>query len=156
MTTKTQTTQLHARDIMTRDPITVFMSDSIAEVAQLLESNQISGVPVLDVHDRVVGIVSKTDILRRALEGPLGARPGTYFELIAGGLGEHTDLDEEELGSVGEFMSTDLVSVTPDATVREVARKMIKESVHRVVVLDGDKRAVGIITTFDVLRTMTA
>ncbi len=54
---------------------------------------------------------------------------------------------------VEEVMACDLVSVSKDTPVREVAKKMIDENVHRVLVLSDDQRLFGIVSATDFVRT---
>jgi CBS domain-containing protein len=141
---------------MTPDPICVGADTSARELARILESNAISGVPVVDSLNRIIGVASKTDLLRRCVEGPLGSRPGTFFESLAEGLGTGTDMDPEELGTVEEFMTTEPVTGRPDEPLGTVARRMADEGVHRVVVIDNRRHVVGIVTSLDLLRQFPA
>lgn len=151
MTTKT--TQMCVSDVMTKDPLTVNCWDTVREVARVLDSNQVSGAPVIDEQGRAIGVVSRTDVLHRAVEGPVGSRPSTTLEQMADGLGAGTDMDPEELGRVEEFMSTDLVTTSPDESLYIAARRMAEANVHRLVVVDGDGYLLGIVTSLDLLRS---
>lgn len=147
-------TQLRVENVMTRNPVCVSLGTTARELAELLEANDISGVPVLDVQERVVGVVSKTDLIHRALEVPLDGGPGSFFAALAEGLSSGTggDLDPEALGTVDDFMSTDPVTATVDESIGRVARRMAEQGVHRVPVVDDRGRAIGILTTLDLLR----
>ena len=148
----TRTRALTVEQIMTSNPVTVGPGDTLVEVARMLDANEISGLPVIDVTNCVIGVVSKTDVLHRAVEGPLGSRPASFFESIAEGLGRGSDLDPEELGVVEEFMSTEFLSVSPDDSVSSVARRMSDMGYHRAIVVDADRRLLGIVTSLDILR----
>jgi CBS domain-containing protein len=151
MSVKTKAPRL-VRDIMTPDPICVGADTSARELARILEANEISGVPVVDSLHRIIGVASKTDLLRRCVEGPIGSRPGTFFESLAEGLDMGSDLDPEELGTVEEFMSTEPVTSGPEEPVGAVAHRMAEENVHRIVVVDKRRHVVGIVTSLDLLR----
>jgi CBS domain-containing protein len=155
MSVKTKAPQL-VGDIMTPDPICVGADTSARELARILESNEISGVPVVDSLHRIIGVASKTDLLRRCVEGPLGSRPGAFFESLAEGLDTGTDLHPEELGTVEEFMTTEPVTGRPDERLGVVARRMAEENVHRIVVVDKRRHVVGIVTSLDLLRQYPA
>ncbi len=77
---------------MTVDPVRVTREASAQELARLLETHKISGVPVVDELNRVVGVVSRTDLLHRCVAGPVGSRPGTFFASRAEGLAGGADL----------------------------------------------------------------
>ena len=155
MSVRTKAPQL-VKDVMTADPICIGADTSARELARILESNGISGVPVVDSLHRAIGVASRTDLLRRCVQGPLGSRPGTFFESLAEGLDVGTDMDPEELGSVEEFMSTEPVTCRPDESLGDVAHRMAEENVHRVVVVDARRHVVGIVTSLDLLREFPA
>ncbi len=141
------------KDIMTADPICVTCDTTARELARLLEANEISGVPVVDSIDRVIGVVSKTDLLRRCVEGPLGSHPGSPASLGAG-LADGTNPDSDDLGTVEDFLTPDPVTATPDEPVGVVAHRMANERVHRVVVINEHMHVVGIVTSLDLLKAV--
>lgn len=152
MTDKT-TRGLKARDIMTEDPVAVYRSASLHAIAEAFDTNEISGLPVLDESDRVIGIVSKTDVIHRCLEGPPGAREGMEFwDKLRVERSSSRDLNPEDLGVAEDFMSIEPVTVGPDESVASVARLMAEERVHRVAVVDGERHLLGIITSLDMMR----
>ncbi|MHC4768078.1 MAG: CBS domain-containing protein [Planctomycetota bacterium] len=155
MAVRTKAPQL-VKDVMTADPICIGADTSARELARILESNGISGVPVVDSLHRIIGVASKTDLLRRCVEGPLGSRPGSFFESLAEGLGTGTDMDPEELGVVEDFMTTEPVTCRPDEGLGVVARRMAEENVHRIIVVDQRRHVVGIVTSLDLLREFPA
>ena len=144
--------RLQVKDVMTRNPVCVGPATSAQELAEILDGNDISGVPVLDVQERLMGVVSKTDLIQRALEGPLGSRRGSFFSALAEGMAEGTHLDPDHLGDVEDFMSLDPVTAAPEEPVGEVARRMAEEGVHRAVVVDDHQHVIGMVTTLDLLK----
>lgn len=155
MSVKTRTTP-RVEQVMTRDPVSVSGGTSARELARILETNEISGVPVVDGLDRVIGVVSKTDLLHRCLAGPVGSRPGTFFRSLAEGLDVGGDMDPEDLGTVDEFMSADPVTVSPDDSIARVARLLAKERIHRAIVTDKERHVLGVVTSLDLLREFPA
>ncbi|MHC5007462.1 MAG: CBS domain-containing protein [Planctomycetota bacterium] len=155
MSVRTKAPQL-VKDVMTADPICIGADTSARELARILESNGISGVPVVDSLHRIIGVASKTDLLRRCVEGPLGSRPGSFFESLAEGLNAGSDMDPEELGAVEDFMTTEPVTGRPDESLGVVAHRMAEENVHRIIVVDQRRHVVGIVTSLDLLREFPA
>jgi CBS domain-containing protein len=155
MSVRTKAPQL-VKDVMTADPICIGADTSARELARILESNGISGVPVVDSLHRIIGVASKTDLLRRCVEGPLGSRPGSFFESLAEGLDTGSELDPEELGAVEDFMTTEPVTCRADEPLGDVAHRMAEENVHRVIVVDQRRHVVGIVTSLDLLREFPA
>ena len=116
--------------------VTVSPSLSLSDLEQLLTGEEISGAPVTDDEGRLVGIVSKTDIVRH------------YSQVC------RIDSTLSEIGeaaSVEEIMTRDVVEVARNAAWSDVARVMVDGGVHRVVVVDGGKLE-GVITSLDLLR----
>lgn len=142
---------LTAKDIM-KAPVTVLEPGmSLHEAAQVFAEDEISGAPVVGAGRKLVGILSRTDIVNRCLEGRLG--PGRHTDLLATlGLTEGmvTESDDDDLGTVDTAMNDDVVTVGPDAPVAEVASQMADSRIHRVVVADGEA-VLGIITSLDII-----
>ena len=152
MAGKTTTAPKTVKDIMTSNPVCISADTTARELAHVLEANAISGVPVVDVRMRVIGVVSRTDLLHRCVAGPVGSRPGSFFQSLAEGVDPDVDFGPENLGTVEEFMSTDPVTATVDETIPVIAGRMAEQGVHRVIVVDDDDHVVGIVTTLDVLK----
>lgn len=146
-------TTSRARDVMTVDPVCVKPSATIRELARLFEEHGISGAPVVDAQGQLVGVVSKTDLIRRCSEGTRDAPPAYLFEILGGQAGREPDseLVPEPLVCVEDFMTVDPVTVSPEAPLPDVARLMSERRIHRVIVVDGENLPIGVITSIDVL-----
>jgi CBS domain-containing protein len=141
------------RDVMTADPDCVTTGDSLRDVAKLLDENEISGAPVVDDQDRLVGVISRTDLLHRLLEGPVGSRADEdWLDLLTADSARSVDVDAIRLGVVDDLMSVDPVTAKADEAVATVAHRLAEKHVHRAIVVDARKRPVGIVTTLDLLR----
>lgn len=138
-----------AADIMSKEPVCIFQSMSLREFLSLLSDNEISGAPVINAQGRVIGVASSTDLIRRLAEGTIDMSPSQMFDL----LGDTTlDIDSDSSLAVEDIMSEDPVTVAPTEPVAGIARRMADESIHRVVVVDGERYPIGIITSLDILR----
>jgi CBS domain-containing protein len=146
-------THLKAKDVMTPDPVCVTPSTRLRELARLFEEHEISGVPVVDQQGRVVGVVSKSDLIRRCSEGTDDVPPAYLFEVLAeqGDEDEISEIMPEQLVCVQDLMTEGAVTVGPGQPVVSVARLMAEKRVHRVVVTDGSNLPIGIITSLDLL-----
>ena len=117
-------------DLMTAMPITVRVDQSIERAHELMERHRIRHLPVVEV-GQLVGVLSDRE-LDVALEAP--------------------GIDPNEVPVAG-VMETDVLTVSPDDPVDEVALKMVERRVgSAVVVRRGD--LVGIFTTIDALRAL--
>lgn len=148
--------ELKAKDVMTPDPVCVSPAAGIRELARLFEEHEISGVPVADQQGRVIGIVSKTDLIRRCSEGTDEIPPAYLFEVLSEQGTDETQNGEvipEPLVCVEDFMTEDPLMVGPEVSAAAVARLMFEKRIHRVIVADDEKFPVGIITSLDLIRT---
>ncbi|NNF44884.1 MAG: CBS domain-containing protein [Phycisphaerales bacterium] len=156
MTTRTMTPTCIA-EIMTHNPICVTPTMTVRELAALLDADEISGVPVVDAQNRIVGVVSKTDLLHYCLDASLRS-DRSFFETLTDGLDpdELSEIDVEALGVIEQFMSTEPVTVSQEDSIFSVARRMTGTGVHRVIVTDEFGRVEGIVSALDVLRAFPA
>jgi CBS domain-containing protein len=143
-----------AADLMNPDVLTVPDDMSVRDLARFLVDNDITGAPVEDDAGRLVGVVSVFDIARLLGEDEddfeLEEREGAPANGASddAGLDEAGD-DEDEL-LVEDIMTPAVWSVTEEATVPEVASLMLKEHLHRLLVV-REEEPVGIISTSDLL-----
>ncbi len=143
-------------DVMTRDPITVHPDAPLKDAIQILADKRISGLPVVDQSGKLVGVISETDLMWRES----GMTPPAYIMLLDSViyLENPTRYDRDlhkALGqSVGEVMSRDPVTISPDKSLRDAARILHERSVHRLPVIDDQHHIVGILTRGDVVRAM--
>jgi CBS-domain-containing membrane protein len=138
--------------MMTEDVITVSPATSVREIAALLVRHRISGVPVVTLGGKVIGIVSQSDLLYRAAAG--GERKGKWW------LGFFADPDRiarEYAKAHGQnahdVMSRPIISVADEADIAEVAGILNAHGVKRLPVI-RDGNLVGIITRTDVMRAL--
>jgi CBS domain-containing protein len=132
---------LTAADVMTDELITVTPTTPLAEFARICAEDRISGAPVVEVDGKLVGIISKTDLIDRLFEDD--PRWGTSK-------GEGWPRMVEDIRQVQDVMSTDVITVGPHTPIGEIAARMADERIHRVVVVD-DEEIVGLVTSLDVL-----
>lgn len=142
----------HVRDIMTPDPVCVDGSMTLRELARMFVDEEISGAPVIDSNGHLIGVVSKTDLVRRCLEGEAEYPPAYLFEMLSEQAGEETELRPEHEIVVDQFMTTEPLTATAGERAADVAHRMAEARVHRVVVVDRERRPVGIITSLDLLK----
>ncbi|WP_037845695.1 CBS domain-containing protein [Streptomyces sp. NRRL F-2747] len=124
-------------DLMTDEVVSAAPGTAFKDVAKLLAQYDISGVPVLDDEDRVVGVVSQTDLLAHAGPGlDVSRQSGT----------------EMEPPTAGDVMSAPAITVRAEETVAAAARLMTRRGIERLPVVDVEDRLVGIVTRRDLLR----
>jgi CBS domain-containing protein len=146
---------LYARDIMTKEVLTVSPETSISELSKILENRQIGGLPVVEKGGRLVGVITQSDLVDRArdLELPpaINILDFHFYLQIPSHLLQRV---EKMLGTtVGDCMTRDPVTVAPDAPVSQIAALMAKQKVHTIPVVKGSN-IVGIIGKMDLVRAM--
>ncbi|MCA0008729.1 MULTISPECIES: CBS domain-containing protein [unclassified Mesorhizobium] len=143
---------MQAEAIMSKPVICTDPSASIAEVAGLMLSNKISGLPVVRGDGTLVGIVSEGDFLRRG-ELDTEQKRSRWLEFLVSP-GKAADEYVHANGRrIEEVMSSDVVTASPAASLAEVVELMTQHHVKRIPVIDAGK-VVGIITRSDLLRAL--
>jgi nucleotide-binding universal stress UspA family protein/CBS domain-containing protein len=137
-------TEVHAlvKDIMTADVAAVRLDAPYREMSALLRARRVSGLPVVDTEGIVVGVVSETDLLTRALERGPGRRPHRKHVTT----GELTARD---------LMTRPAVTTSPDEPVASVARLMSAHKLRRLPVVDAQGHLAGIVCRSDVLSVFS-
>ena len=143
---------MNVSDIMTRPVISVTPETPITEVARLMLQHRISGLPVVDPKGAVVGLVTEGDLLRRVETGTQ-RRHAHWIELLIGPGRLAQEYSHANARHAGEVMSTDVVSVAPQAALDEVVVLMERHRIKRVPVIDGG-RLVGIISRANMVRAL--
>ncbi len=139
-----------ARDIMTKEVKTIHSTNSIRTAIELMLNHGVSGLPVVDEAEAVIGMITEGDLLRRLELGAAAKsdRPS--------GDTARADLDAYIKGNswrVGDLMSTEITTVTGDTSVGSVARLLFQHCIKRVLVLEQG-RLIGLISRVDLLRAM--
>ncbi|MBX3056937.1 MAG: DUF190 domain-containing protein [Anaerolineae bacterium] len=127
-----------AVDLMTSPVHTVTAADPLQQAVALMTAHHLKRLPVVDGHGRLAGWISRVDILR-AIE---------YHQPAA-----EVEQESRSFGStIAELMYRDVPTVTPQATLEEILLALEQNNRRRAVVVDGERRVVGIITDGDLLR----
>lgn len=116
------------REVMKTGVVSVKEDMTVAELMEFFDKKGFSGAPVVDADNKLIGLVSKTDIALRRLES-----------------GSLKDLP------VGELMTPFLFDISPDHSLLSVIETMDRAGIHRIVVTDNGQ-PVGIVTTMDLIR----
>jgi CBS domain-containing protein len=132
--------KLLVREIMSQDVTTLKRNDELIIADDVMRLGRIRHLPVVDDEDegKVVGIISQRDLFRTALARTIG-------------YGEFAQSRVMKLLKVKEVMTSDVVSIGPDAPLEEAARIMWKRKLGCLIVMDGDRLA-GILTEGDFVK----
>jgi CBS domain-containing protein len=138
---------MRVEKIMTRDVLTVAPETSLREVALLLSTNHVSGVPVCAPDGSVLGIVSEADIVRR--EEGFSPNPGRVSSWLLRKI--DGELDKIAARTAGEAMTAPALTARPGQQVSDVARLMTLQKINRLPVVSYG-RLVGIVSRADLVR----
>ncbi|KOT60310.1 MULTISPECIES: CBS domain-containing protein [Streptomyces] len=134
--------------VMNRDVVTTSPEAPFKEVADLLARHAISGVPVVDRDDKVLGVVSETDLMsHQAAQDDDAPRPWYALRRRA----KSAARTKTGGRTAGDLMSSPAVTIGPRRTVAEAARTMAAHRVERLPVIDEEGRLMGIVTRSDLL-----
>jgi acetoin utilization protein AcuB len=123
-------------DVMTKDPLTVMPSETIAQADELMSENRFRQIPVVKDKE-LVGILTDRDIR----------------SFLSGSLLESPEMREKSLNiKVSEIMTTEPITLSPDDDLQEAVELLIDEKIGGIPVVDEAEGLVGIVTYVDVLR----
>ena len=146
---------LRVRDLMTTEVVWVLPDTPVNQIARLMGSRGISGLPVLDDNRRLVGIVTDLDLIVRNTR----LTPPAFFPLLDGRIpletpGHYRKRLRHMLGALArDLMTEEVVTVGPDEEAEALADLMVKRKINPVPVVE-DGRLVGIVSRADLVRLM--
>lgn len=138
-----------AAEIMTTDVVTVKPDTPVAEVAAAMGRRGVSGVPVVDAGQKVVGVISEKDFLTR-----MGVQDAKNFmSLVANCLMTKGCMTlPSECALAGDLMNSPAVTVAPDTPVKDIAMLLTQKGINRVAVTDPDGRLLGLVSREDIVK----
>jgi CBS domain-containing protein len=145
---------MKARDVMTSPVVTARPETPVSDIASLLLEKRISGVPIVGDREEVVGIVSEGDLVRRVETGTERKR-SRWFETLIDPNIQAADYARSRGLRARDVMSREVIAVTSETDLAEVARVLEVHRIKRVPVIDGGRLA-GIVSRANLLRGLVA
>jgi CBS domain-containing protein len=149
---------MRASDVMTASVITVTPQTSVRDLAELLSKHGISGVPVVDPEQNLVGLVSEGDLLHRAETGTsrrTEQRRARWFDGLMRENHDARDYLKSHARAVEDIMTRDVITVAETAELNEIADLLETNRIRRLpVVRDG--KVVGIVSRADLVRALAS
>lgn len=146
-----------AKEIMTKNVITVKPEMAVKDLAGLMAEKDIGGAPVVDADGKIVGIVTESDLIMQdaRLQYP------TYIHLLDGFIywpssaAKFNEEFKKALGAtVGDIMTVDIATAGEDSTVEDLATLMIEKEIGRIPIIDSEGKVTGIVTKHDVVTAI--
>jgi len=150
------TWDMKVKDLMSTNVLTISKDTSVEEIAGILAENNISGVPVVDEENRVIGIVTQKDLLYKDIKPRFPA----VVEILGGmiflsGVKEYnTELKKLVATKAEELMTKKVITISPDSSVEKAAAIMVDKNINRIPVVDEGNHLLGIISRADIIRSM--
>lgn len=152
---------LLAKDIMNPDVLSVGLDWSISQLSDFLVENSISGAPVISEDNKLLGVVSMTDIIRhKSMPGTLthpDDKADCYIyspeRQYSPAEIESSRIDADALVTVRDIMTPVTFNVNEYSKIQDIADAMLRGRIHRVFVTRNDV-LIGIITTMDMLSAI--
>lgn len=138
-----------AREIMKPEPVTAEPWMTARQFAELLDSEEISGVPVVDQQGHLVGIASRADLIHRSIALDEDYDLRFIFESLEAEEDDTPPMEHERQLRVEDFMVEAPITGAPGESVRSIAQKLVSSRVHRVIIVEG-QIPIGIISSLDI------
>ena len=138
--------------VMTTDVVRAEYGTPFKEVARLLGEHRISGLPVVDEDEKVIGVISETDLMVRQAETPDPYEPKKRHWPASVTRASRQRAAKVRARTAGQLMTQPPLTVHADNTIVEAARTMAQHHIERLPVLDEEHRLVGIVTRRDLLQ----
>lgn len=146
---------IKAKDIMTRDILSVTPDTEIVKAAKILLKNRINGLPVIDDSGKLVGILCQSDLVAQQKTIPIPSVFTLLESFVPLTSMKRIDKEVEKIAAlkVAQAMTPKPVTVEPETSIEDVARLMVDKKYHTLPVMEGDK-IVGVVGKEDVLKTL--
>jgi CBS domain-containing protein len=145
---------MKASDVMATHVITVGPDACVQDVAELLLRHRISAVPVLGSSGEIMGIVIEGDLINRSESKTERHKPG-WQDAIASKEGRAAEYIKSNSRSVADVMTKDVITVSPQTSVADIAALLEKHRIKRVPVVEGGK-LVGIVSRANLLQGLAS
>ena len=147
---------LTAKDIMTKNVTTVGAATTIEELALILMEHKISGVPVVDDNENLIGIVTENDLISRdkRLHIPTVMRLFDAFIVLESQSKVEKEIKRMTAITVNDIYIKEAITVTEGTPVQDIATIMSEKKVHLIPVVEGknEKKIIGIIGKIDLIK----
>jgi IMP dehydrogenase len=158
---RSATQRSEAADFMRRDVVTIAPDDTLRDALALMTENHVTGLPVMNAKSQCVGLITASDILNYEEEHADDSSKinttqffdpeSQQWETVSVSAFGHDELGDVR---VKEVMTRDLIWVDRKSSLKDVARRMIDDRVHRVLVMDDQFNLYGIISAIDIVRVV--
>src|ERR1700739_1196191 len=146
---------MQARDVRVSPVITARKSATVREITQILVENRISAVPVVDNVGKLVGIVTESDLMRRAEAGT--EHPYSWWvNFLAGDATIAADYVKSHAAKIEDIMTSDVVTATPQTPLHAIAALLEEHRIKRVPIVGEDGNLIGIVSRANLIQVVAS
>jgi len=147
---------LTAQDIMTHQVHAVSEETSVEELARLFVETGVSAMPVLDAAEHLSGIVTETDLIEqdKPLHIPTVISLFDWVIYLESEKSFQKEVRKITARKVGDICAKEVITCSLSTPVPEIADLMVKHKVHRVPVVDDERRILGVVARLDIIRSL--
>lgn len=127
--------------IMSKDVVTLQYKDDLEKAEHLFKQHKIRHIPVVDAKQNIKGMLSYTDLLRISFADAIGDDEMSIDSVVY------------NMFTIEQVMVKNVISMPPNATIKEVGELLAKKEFHAIPIVDANK-LVGIVTTTDLIKFM--
>ena len=139
--------KMRVADVMTRDVLTIRQGTSLAEAARTMSQHHVSGLPVVDVDDRLIGVLTEADFLS-AMDLRGGGGLQDLFDLVV-----RKRRSKKTMGTiVDDLMTRNPFTIEQGDSLQQAIEAMDKNRVKRLIIVDDEKRVSGIVARADLIK----
>jgi CBS domain-containing protein len=146
---------MNAQDVMVSPVVTVGEDATVQEVAKLLIDQRVSAVPVLDAAGKIAGIVTESDLMRRAEVGT-ERRYSWWLSLLADARTLAADYVKSHAAGVKDVMTRSVKTAAPDTPLHEIAELFEKNHIKRVPIVNRNGELVGIVSRANIIQAVAS
>jgi CBS domain-containing protein len=135
---------------MSKRVLTIAPETTVEEISRLLVSHRISGVPVVDKENRVIGVVSESDIIFKEIhhEPRLLERLGDII------LPDSAERTESTGGAAADIMTSPAIVAFEETPLKELIQTITEKKIKRIIVVDKDGHPAGIVSRIDIVKAI--
>lgn len=151
MKTQRPFTEIKVSEIMTAKVQTIMIDDTIQDAVARMQDYEVTAIPVVDTHNKCVGMLSRTDLTDLFLEED--SELSRVLDTDRMSLEWfHRNLETCDTRHVREMMTVEVTTIRQDQNLSDACKTMNRHKIHHLPVVDGADRLVGILSTFDVVK----
>lgn len=138
------------KDIMTTPVITLNEHHKLSEVANIMVTQRISGIPIVDDQKKLIGLITEADLLRSL--GLSDLNPSrSLWQSLENMFSHHYEIQDNN-GLVSDRMTRHVITILPQQSLHDALNLMSKHVIKRIIVCDEQRYVLGMITRTDLVR----